>query len=94
MTSTLRSRIACALLSGALVLLPAVAAAREVRLQGPNGDGGACPEASIEEPDALPLPQGSKRGPVREKQKAAPMVRGGDATSRPLWHSILPGMIR
>lgn len=94
MTSSLRSRIACALLSGALVLLPAVAGAREVRLQGPNGNGGVCPEASIDESDPVPLPQAAKRGPVREKPKATPMVRGGDATHRPRWHSILPGMIR
>lgn len=94
MTSILRSRIACALLSGAFVLLPAAAHAREVRLQGPNGDGGTCPEASLEESDTVPLPQAAKRGPLREKPKATPMVRGGDATSRPRWHSILPGMIR
>ena len=94
MTSSLRSRIACALLSGALVLLPTVAGAREVRQQGPNGDGGTCPEASVDEHDTVPAPQAAKRGPVRDRPKATPMVRGGDAASRPRWHSILPGMIR
>lgn len=95
MTDSFRSRIACALLSGALVLLPAAAGAREVRLQGPNGNGGACPEAAVDESDPAPAPQATKRAASAEKAKAAPMMRsGGDAPARPRWHSILPGMFR
>lgn len=96
MTMSLRSRFACVLLSSALVLLPAAAFAREASLQGPNGNGGSCPEAGVDEQDpAAPAPQAGKRGPVRDKAKATPMVRsGGDAPARPRWHSILPGMFR
>ena len=95
MITSYRSRLACMLLSGALVLLPAAAGAREVRLQGPNGDSGSCPEASAEEQDPTAPPQAAKRGPARDKAKATPMVRsGGDTPTRPRWHSILPGMFR
>ncbi len=95
MTASYRSRIACALLAAALVLLPSAAFAREASLQGPNGNGGSCPEASAVEQDPASAPQAGKRGPVRDKAKATPMVRsGGDTPARPRWHSILPGMFR
>jgi hypothetical protein len=80
-----------------LLALSAGATAREVRLQGPNGDGGACPQATVDNDGAAPTPQSHKRAGARDKAKATPMLRsGGDgsATARPRWHSILPGMFR
>lgn len=84
------------LLIATLLALSAGAAAREVRMQGPNGEGGVCPEAAAEEDGPAPAPQANKRAGTREKAKAAPMLRSGDSgsTARPRWHSILPGMFR
>lgn len=95
MTTSFRPRIACVLLSGALLCLPTAASAREASLQGPNGNGGTCPEATVDDQDPAPAPQAAKRGTARDKAKATPMVRStGDAPARPRWHSILPGMFR
>lgn len=97
MTDSIRSRTARALLLGALLILSAGVSAREARLQGPNGDGGTCPEVAAVDTDTAPAPAASKRAAVREKPKATPMSRGGsggESTTRPRWHSILPGMFR
>lgn len=80
-----------------LLAVSAGAAAREVRMQGPNGNGGTCPEATIDED--VHAPTVHRRATTREKAKATPMLRsasGGDGgnTARPRWHSILPGMFR
>jgi hypothetical protein len=80
-----------------LLALSAGAAAREVHMQGPNSGGGTCPDARIDDNSSAPAPQVPKRVAARDKAKAAPMLRsGGDNsdTSRPRWHSILPGMFR
>lgn len=79
-----------------LALSAGAAAAREVRMQGPNGEGGACPEAAAEEDGSGPAPRANRRAGAREKAKAAPMLRSGEGGSaaRPRWHSILPGMFR
>lgn len=95
MTDSTRSRTARALLFGALLALSAGASAREARLQGPNGDGGTCPEAAAEVEADAPAPTAHKRAANRDKAKATPMVRsGGEGATRPRWHSILPGMFR
>jgi hypothetical protein len=80
-----------------LLALPAAAAPpREVRLQGPNGDSGTCPDAAIADDDHAPAPQAHKRASASERAKATPTLRSGDGgnTARPRWHSILPGMFR
>lgn len=79
-----------------LVALPAAASPREVRMHGPNGDGGACPDASVQDHDSAAAPQVRKRATPGQKAKATPMVRSGDggSSARPRWHSILPGMFR
>jgi hypothetical protein len=82
-----------------LLLLSAgsMAGAREVRLHGPNGDGG-CPDAAI---PATGPPTAKAAGPTpapAKKNKPVFNVRGGgDDTSTshaPRWHSFLPGMFR
>ncbi len=82
-----------------LLALPAAASPpREVRMHGPNGDGGTCPEAvADDDADAAPAPQAHRRASsAGEKAKATPMMRSGDGggSARPRWHSILPGMFR
>ena len=97
MTESSRLRILQALLGGALLAAAACAGAREVRMQGPNGDSGTCPDAvAQDDQDPAPAPHATRRQSAPEKPKATPMVRsGGDATTaRPRWHSILPGMFR
>lgn len=71
--------------------------ARDARMHGANGDGGACPDA-VANPAApttttKPAPVAVNRG----KAKAPTTFRGGgdDSGSRtPRWHSFLPGMFR
>lgn len=83
----------------ALLALSMGAVAREVRHQGPNGDGGDCPIAAAEAETGTPAPARRAADP-RGKAKASPMVRGSGgndgegATARPRWHSFLPGMFR
>ena len=93
MTDLFRTRTARALLLGALLTVSIGASARDVRMHGPNGEGGTCPDATIE--TEAPAPVASKRQPIREKAKSMPMVRSsGDSAARPRWHSVLPGMFR
>lgn len=85
----------CLLLLGA----SSVAMARDVRLQGANGDGGGdCPAngAGAEvEPDVTRPVSKAAASPAR-KAKSVPSVRGNDpgAVRAPRWHSFLPGMFR
>jgi hypothetical protein len=77
--------------------LPAMA--RDVKMSGANGDGGACPDhvaAGIEDAQAV---RGGKRtatsGAASRDKPAA--TRGTDAENvvrPPRWHSFLPGMFR
>jgi hypothetical protein len=82
-----------------LLLLSAgsMAGAREVRLHGPNGDGG-CPDAAIPATGAAPAKAAAPTAAHANKIKPVITVRGGgDDTSTshaPRWHSFLPGMFR
>lgn len=85
----------CVLLLGA----SSVAMARDVRLQGANGDGGGdCPASAANpeiEPDVARPASKAVSSPAR-KAKSAPSVRGNDSGTvrAPRWHSFLPGMFR
>lgn len=85
--------LVCLLLMSAC--LPVLA--REVRLQGANGDGGACPEANASEVVGPPRSKG-KRAAVAAPDKAKPNgYRGDDGNGvmhAPRWHSFVPGMFR
>lgn len=103
MTACLRRNALLAFAATGLLALSTVAAAREVRLQGPNGDGGTCPEAAAAAAAAAGADTGSTpparrpAGTHAGKAKATPMVRGNgdaEAAARPRWHSFLPGMFR
>jgi hypothetical protein len=82
-----------------LLCISSIVSARDVRLHGANGDGGACPDAAR----ASVLPETTspaKPAPttVRGKAKAPILFRaGGDddiGPHTPRWHSFLPGMFR
>lgn len=97
----LRSRTALLLLTcAALGTFSVGVSAREVRLQGPNGEGGTCPTAAATEAEVADPAVAGKRASTRAKAKAAPMSRssgggdGSDTANRPRWHSFLPGMFR
>ena len=90
-----RYLLLCLLLTSA----GAMAGAREVRLHGPNGDGG-CPDATTPAAPAA-APANATTTPVRHADKIKPVitVRGGGSddsgtTHAPRWHSFLPGMFR
>jgi hypothetical protein len=79
-----------------LLSLSAFADARDVRMHGPNGDGGS---------EACPVPAASPPALTRQtstttshgKAKTPPLFRGGDDDAgphAPRWHSFLPGMFR
>lgn len=87
--------LCCLLLLGA----SSVAMARDVRLQGANGDGGGGCRASAAdagvEPDIPPPASKPVSAPAR-KANSAPSLRGNDSDTvrAPRWHSFLPGMFR
>ncbi len=95
---TARRRNALVILAATALLVSTAASAREVRLQGPNGESGLCPTAAAEAETDLPQSQKRAAGNRGGRPKAAPMVRnagdGSDAVARPRWHSFLPGMFR
>jgi hypothetical protein len=82
-----------------LLCISSIVSARDVRLHGPNGDGGACPDATPV--TAVPATAATKPTPAtpgRSKAKAPILFRaGGDddiGPHTPRWHSFLPGMFR
>ena len=94
MTVLRRSRTARLLLAASLFALSVGASARDVRMHGPNGEGGSCPDVTEETDAPAPAPKRTQAG-TRQKAKSAPMMRSaGDSTTRPRWHSFLPGMFR
>ena len=73
--------------------------AREARLSGANGDGGACPDlataATAEEPAAKPRPATpAARKPAKPTTTTARGGSDGGRVSAPRWDSFLPGMFR
>jgi hypothetical protein len=83
-----------------LLSVSSIASARDVRLHGANGDGGACPDATPA-PAAPATTTAAKPAPTtvgRGKTKAPILFRaGGDddvGPHTPRWHSFLPGMFR
>ena len=98
---TLHPRTARLLLLACLLALSTAANAREVRLQGPNGDGGNCPgQAEVDNDAPAPASQKRNAGATPDKLRATtPATRGsggggGETSARPRWHSFLPGMFR
>lgn len=84
--------VVCLLLLG----LSSMASARDVRMHGPNGDGGALADGPA---IATPPPSPTKRDATttHAKVKTPPLFRSGDDDSgsrTPRWHSFLPGMFR
>ena len=90
------TRLASSLL---LLCLCTGAYARDIRMHGPNGDGGSCTDESSAPLAALvpakPIPAAIPRA---GKPKAPTALRSGgdDSTGMhaPRWHSFLPGMFR
>ena len=78
-----------------LLSLSAFADARDVRMHGANGDGGA--ESNVA-PAPVPAPARPAASPASHvKAKTPPLFRGGDEDTgphAPRWHSFLPGMFR
>jgi hypothetical protein len=84
----------------------AAAGTRDVRLHGPNGDGGgecnAAADAEIAAPATAAEAADSKatkparKAPATKIKPIVPVVRGGDdpGLHAPRWHSFLPGMFR
>lgn len=81
-----------------LLCAPSMVNAREVRMHGANGDGGACPEATAAA--AVTTTSATRHAPSavnRGKTKVPTFFRGGDedtGSHTPRWHSFLPGMFR
>jgi hypothetical protein len=77
--------------------LPAMA--RDVKMSGANGDGGACPDLVAAGVEDAQTARGGKRAPATtaaSRDKSA-TTRGADAENvvrPPRWHSFLPGMFR
>lgn len=81
----------CLLLLG----LSAFADARDVRMHGANGDGGAEASVAPAPPPTPAKPSGTTT--AHGKAKTPPLFRGGEDDSgphAPRWHSFLPGMFR
>ncbi|WP_159017421.1 hypothetical protein [Cognatiluteimonas profundi] len=84
--------VVCLLLLG----LSSMANARDVRMHGPNGDGGALADSPA---IATPAPTPAKHDSTtaHAKVKTPPLFRSGDddgGSRTPRWHSFLPGMFR
>lgn len=87
------SRYAICLL---LLCTSAIVSARDVRMHGANGDGGACAEPAAAPAVVAPKPA-TTTATSHAKIKTPPLFRGGDddsAPHMPRWHSFLPGMFR
>jgi hypothetical protein len=78
-----------------LLSLSAFADARDVRMHGANGDGGA--ESTVAPaPPPTPTKPATTTAP-HAKAKTPPLFRGGEDDAgphAPRWHSFLPGMFR
>lgn len=91
------TRLASCLL---LLCVCAGANARDIRMHGPNGDGGgSCSdESSAPLANLVPAKAASSLPPRAGKPKAPTALRsGGDESTgmhAPRWHSFLPGMFR
>lgn len=77
----------------------AVVSARDVRMHGPDGDGGACnePASAASAPSAAPPAKATGNARSHAKAKAPPLIHGEDddaSPHTPRWHSFLPGMFR
>jgi hypothetical protein len=82
-----------------LLCISSIVSARDVRLHGANGDGGACPEATpAPAVPATTSPAKPTPATSRDKAKAPMLFRGGGdddiGPHTPRWHSFLPGMFR
>ena len=85
-----------------LLSVGALAEVRDVRMHGPNGDGGDCTEAEAVDagdtasPAAKPATAAAAKPAGAARIKPVVTVRGNDAGSShaPRWHSFLPGMFR
>ena len=82
-----------------LLCTSTMVSARDVRMHGANGDGGACAEPTSA--PSAPITPAAKPAAVsatgHAKAKTPPLFRGGDDDSTPhmpRWHSFLPGMFR
>ena len=81
-----------------LLCSSAMVSARDVRMHGANGDGGACSEPASAPAGAVTTAAKPATTPASHaKVKAPTLFRGGDDDSTPhtpRWHSFLPGMFR
>ena len=82
-----------------LLCASAMASARDVRMHGPNGDGGASsePMSAPAAPVATVPAKAASAATSHAKVKTPPLFRGGDddaSPHMPRWHSFLPGMFR
>lgn len=82
-----------------LLCTSAMVSARDVRMHGANGDGGACAEpASVPAATNASQPKPATTTAIgHAKVKTPPLFRGGDDDNTPhmpRWHSFLPGMFR
>jgi hypothetical protein len=82
-----------------LLCTSAMVSARDVRMHGANGDGGACgePAAAPAATTASPSKPATTTASGHAKVKTPPLFRGGDDDTTPhmpRWHSFLPGMFR
>jgi hypothetical protein len=81
-----------------LLCSSAMVSARDVRMHGANGDGGACAEpASPAGAIATTAKPATTTAASHAKIKAPTLFRGGDDDATPhmpRWHSFLPGMFR
>lgn len=94
----IRLLLACLLLGAASTT---AAVTRDVRMHGPNGDGGgSCPDATAT-PPITAAPAKASSTTTAQGSKAKPVISahgsgGGDdgSSHAPRWHSFLPGMFR
>ena len=80
-----------------LLCSSAMVSARDVRMHGANGDGGACAEPAPVAATATVVKPTATTASSHTKAKTPPLFRGGDDDSTPhmpRWHSFLPGMFR
>jgi hypothetical protein len=76
--------------------------AREVALQGPNGDGGACVVSRADVAGTVDRSDATDPAPAKPTAKPAATRQAGGGgggssvrnTQAPRWHSFLPGMFR